>query len=256
MLGAIIGDIAGSIYEFNNARTEDFPLLGPGCDFTDDTICTVAVAEAAMTDQDYAKHLQTWCRKYPHPMGSYGGNFARWIHEENPEPYGSWGNGAPMRVASIGWLFDSEAEVAKQARASAAVTHNHQFGLFAAELVATAIFRLRHGAPKETAANNIEKVFGWLPEYRPFSNKFDESSMNAVPVAVSCFLASNSFEDAVRKSIIVGGDSDTIGAITGALAEAYYGIPEYMKEKALNMLPTEIKAVLEQFNHSIESKIK
>ena len=157
-----------------------------------------------------------------------------------------------MRVASIGWLFDTEAEVAKQARASAAVTHNHQFGLFAAELVATAIFRLHHGDPKETAVDNIEKVFGWLPEYRPFSNKFDESSMNAVPVAVSCFLASDSFEDAVRKSIIVGGDSDTIGAITGALAEAYYDIPEDIRTKALAMLPDDIKAIYNQFKQSIK----
>lgn len=109
MLGAIIGDIAGSKYEFNNVRTEEFEFMGVGCDYTDDSICTVAVAEAAMTDQDYASHLQAWCRKYPHPMGSYGGNFARWIHQEKPEPYGSWGNGAPMRVASIGWLFDTEA---------------------------------------------------------------------------------------------------------------------------------------------------
>lgn len=156
-----------------------------------------------------------------------------------------------MRVAAVGWLFDTEDEVAKQARASAAVTHNHQYSLFAAELVATAIFRLRHGAPKETAADNIEKVFGWLPEYRPFSNQFDESSMNAVPVAVSCFLASIGFEDAVRKSIIVGGDSDTIGAITGAIAEAYYGIPEDIKAKALSFLPEEIKSVLKHFNQKI-----
>lgn len=251
MLGAIIGDIAGSKYEFNNARTEDFILMGPGCDYTDDTICTVAVADAAMTDQDYATHLQAWCRRYPHPMGSYGGNFARWIHMEKPEPYGSWGNGAPMRVASVGWLFDTEEEVARQARASAAVTHNHRFGLAAAELVATAVFRLRHGAPKETAADNVEKAFGWLPEYRPFSNRFDESSMNAVPVAVSCFLASDSFEDAIRKSIIVGGDSDTIGAITGALAEAHYGIPEDIKAQALAMLPDDIRAVIDRFNKSI-----
>lgn len=252
MLGAIIGDVAGSRYEFNNVRTEQFEFMGPGCDYTDDTICTVGVAEAAMSDRDYAKHLQAWCRRYPHPMGSYGGNFAMWIHEENPEPYGSWGNGAPMRCSATGWLFDTEAEVARQARASAAVTHNHQFGLFAAELVATSIFRLRHGAPKETAADNIEKVFGWLPEYRPFSNPFDESSMNAVPVAVSCFLASDSFEDAVRKSIIVGGDSDTIGAITGSLAEAYFGIPEDIRSKALAFLPDDILAVYDRFVKSIK----
>ena len=251
MLGAIIGDIAGSKYEFNNLRTEDFIFMGPGCDYTDDTICTVAVAEAAMTDQDYASHLQKWCRRYPHPTGSYGGNFSRWIYEDNPEPYGSYGNGAPMRVSSIGWLFDTEKETARQARNSAAVTHNHQYGIFAAELIATAIWRLRHGAPKETAGENIERVFGWFPEYRPFSNKFDETSMNAVPVAVSCFMASDSFEDAVRKSIIVGGDSDTIGAITGSLAEAYYGIPEDIKAKALGFLPKDIIDVVSQFYASI-----
>lgn len=247
MLGAIIGDIAGSKYEFNNLRTEGFIFMGPGCDYTDDTICTVAVAEAAMTDKDYATHLQKWCRKYPHPMGSYGGDFARWIYEQSPEPYGSFGNGAPMRVSSIGWLFDTESETARQARNSAAVTHNHQYGLIAAEMVATAIWRLRHGAPKETAAENVKQCFGWLPEFRPFSNEFNETSMNAVPVAVSCFLASDSFEDAVRKSIIVGGDSDTIGAITGSLAEAFYGIPEDLKAKAMGFLPKDILDVLNTF---------
>lgn len=248
MLGAIIGDIAGSIYEFNNVKTEAFPFLGPGCSYTDDSICTVAIAEAAMSDMDYCRHLQSWCRKYPNPMGGYGGNFAQWIHSDNPEPYGSYGNGAPMWVPSIGWLFESEAETERQARASAAITHNHQYGLFAAELIATAIFRLRNGFPKETAAKNIEKVFGWLPEYSPFSNPFDETSMNAVPVAVSCFLASNGFEDAVRKSIIVGGDSDSIGAITGALAEAYYGIPEDIGQKALALLPQDMISVYNLFN--------
>ena len=251
MLGTIIGDIVGSKYEFDNVRTENFILMGPDCDFTDDTVCTVAVVEAAMTDGNYAAHLQSWCRRYPHPMGGYGGNFAKWINDDNPEPYGSYGNGAPMRVSSIGWLFDSEEETARQARNSAAVTHNHQYGLFAAELIATAIWRLRHGAPKETAGENIERVFGWFPEYRPFSNKFDETSMNAVPVAVTCFLASDSFEDAVRKAIIVGGDSDTIGAITGSLAEAYYGIPEDIKAKALEFLPQGIIDVVSKFYASI-----
>lgn len=252
MLGAIIGDIAGSIYEFNNIKTEEFELMGPGCEYTDDSVCTIAVAEAAMTDCDYAKHLQSWCRRYPHPMGSYGGNFKNWIWSDDPQPYGSFGNGAPMRVASIGWLFDSEDETARQARDSAAVSHNHQYGMFGAELIATAIYRLRHGAPKETAAQNVEKAFGWLPEYRPFSNEFNETTMNAVPVAVSCFLASTSFEDAIRKSIIVGGDSDTIGAITGALAEAFYGIPEYLKAKAISILPNDIIAVLNSFKTMIK----
>lgn len=251
MLGAIIGDIAGSKYEFDNVRTENFEFMGLGCDYTDDTICTVAVAEAAMTDQDYAASLQKWCRRYPNPMGCYGGKFAKWIHMEHPKPYGSFGNGAPMRCSATGWLFDSEEEVRHQARHSAIVTHNHELGIFGAELIATAIFRMRHGAPKETAADYVESAFGWLPEYRPFSNPFNETTMNAVPIAVSCFLASTDFEDAVRKAIIVGGDSDTIGAITGSLAEAYYGIPEEIKNKALKFLPQDLLGVYEEFSNAI-----
>ena len=251
MIGAIIGDIAGSKYEFNNVRREDFPLMDTGCDFTDDTVCTVAVADAILHGKDYAAALQEWCRRYPHPMGAYGGNFSRWIWSENPEPYGSFGNGCAMRVSPIGWLFSDEKTVAAEARKSSAVTHNHPHGMDGAELIATAIFRLRCGAPKETAAENVVKAFGWLPEYRPFSNKFDETVMNAVPVAVSCFLASESFEDAVRKSIVVGGDSDTIGAIVGGLAEAYYGVPSELKVKALEFLPEEMKIIVTEFETKV-----
>lgn len=253
MLGAIIGDIAGSKYEFNNVRTEDFKLMGAGCGFTDDTICTVAVAEAAMSDQDYAAHLQAWCRRYPNPMGGYGGRFSKWIRMDRPEPYGSYENGAPMRCSATGWIFTTEEEVQQQARESARVTHNHRMGLLGAELVATGIFKMRHGAGKEAAAEGVEAAFGWLPEYRPFSNPFSETTMNAVPVAVSCFLASNSFEDAVRKAILVGGDSDTIGAITGSLAEAFYGIPDDLRAKALSFLPEDILAVYDRFQKAIKA---
>ena len=253
MIGSIIGDIAGSLYEFNNVHTEAFPLMGAGCDYTDDTVCTMAIADAILHGKDYGAALQDWCRRYPDPMGAYGVNFSSWIRSENPEPYGSFGNGCAMRVSPVGWLFNEEKIVAAEARKSAAVTHNHPYGMAGAELIATAIFRLRGGAPKETAADNVAKIFGWLPEYRPFSNKFDETVMNAVPVAVSCFLASDSFEDAVRKSIVVGGDSDTIGAIVGSLSEAYYGVPDDLKAKALGFLPEEMNAIIAEFERQRKS---
>lgn len=244
MFGAIIGDISGSRYEFNNVRTMEFELMDSHCEFTDDTVCTVAVADALLNGRGYADALQDWCRRYPHPMGGYGSSFANWIHMDNPKPYGSYGNGCAMRVSPCGFLADDEDSAGLEARKAAGVSHDHHYALDGAELIARAIFRLRNGEPKETAALHIEKVFGWLPEYRPFSNPFDETVMNAVPVAVSCFLASDSFEDAIRKSIIVGGDSDTIAAICGGLAEAYYGIPEDLKQKALTFLPDDMKAVI------------
>ena len=248
MIGAIIGDIAGSKYEFDNVRTEDFELMGPGCDFTDDTICTVAIADAILNGKEYDAALQEWCRKYPHPMGGYGTRFNSWIWSETPEPYKSYGNGCAMRVSPVGWLFDEKKIVAHEACNTAAVTHNHPASLYGAEHIAVTIYRLRGGAPKEIAIKDVENAFGWLPEYRPFSNPFDETVMNAVPVAVSCFMASNSFEDAIRKSIIVGGDSDTIGAITGSIAEAYYGVPEDLKAKTLSFLPEEMKKIYEIFD--------
>ena len=248
MLGAIIGDIAGSKYEFNNVKTEDFELMGPGCDFTDDTICTVAIADAILHGKTYASALQEWCRKYPNPMGGYGTNFHKWIWEDDPQPYGSFGNGCAMRVSPCGWLFDDEDTVRQEAHKTAAVSHNNELSFFGSELMAVAIFNLRKGKPKECATKWIQAAFGWLPEYRPFSNRFDETVMNAVPVAVSCFMARDSFEDAVRKSIIVGGDSDTIGAITGSLAEAYYGISDDLKKKAISFLPVDMLEIYQEFS--------
>jgi len=253
MIGAIIGDIAGSIFEFNNARTEDFELMGPGCEFTDDTVCTVAIADAILSGKTYAAALREWCRKYPHPMGGYGANFSQWINSDSKEGYGSYGNGCLMRLSPVAWLFNDEERVKEEARKSSEVSHNHILALCTAELLASAIFRLRCGAEKETSALYVEKACGWLPEYRPFSNKFEETCMNALPVAVGCFMASTSFEDAIRKAIIVGGDSDTIGAVVGSLAEAYYGVPEEMKKKAMTFLPEEISTVVEKFYSTVKT---
>lgn len=253
MLGAIIGDIVGSRFEFNNAKTTSFDLFAKECSFTDDTICTVAVADAIMNHHTYLNGyvykltLRTWCSRYSIPMGGYGVSFARWLASDNPQPYYSFGNGAAMRVSPVGWLFDCEMEVEYEAAKSAEMTHNHPEGIKGAQVIALCIFMLRRRYSKKQVMKFVESQYGKIPPYRPFSNPFDESCMNAVPVSVSCFLASTDFEDAIRKAVLVGGDSDTIGAITGSLAEAHYGIPTAIRDAGQAYLPTEMKNIVDQF---------
>lgn len=247
MLGAITGDIAGSRFEFNNAKTTDFDLFTKECSFTDDTICTVAVADAILNGKSYQAGIHGWCRKYPHPMGGYGGSFARWVHSDNPQPYNSFGNGSAMRVSPAGWLFNNEIRVRDEATKSAEVTHNHPEGIKGAQVIALCIYFLRNGADKPYIEQFVRREYGAIPAPEPFSNPFDETCMNAVPVSVSCFLQSNDFEDAIRRAIIIGGDSDTIGAITGSLAEAHYNIPETVREAALSYLPDDMKKIINQF---------
>lgn len=252
MLGAIIGDIVGSRFEFNNARRADFELFTKESTYTDDTICTVAIADAAMNGWNYADALLDWCRRYPHPKGAYGASFAAWLASEKPRPYYSFGNGAAMRVSSIGWLYGSMLETLEAAKESAEVTHDHPQGIQGAQATAALVFLLRHGGSKEQARELIEKVYGQhIPPYRPFSNPFTEECGATVLTAASCFLSSQNFEDAIRKAILVGGDSDTIGAVTGAFAEAYYGVPELIKKQALARLPDEMLDVIRQFNFQI-----
>jgi len=252
MLGAIIGDIAGSVYEFNNVKTEDFPLFSKMSSFTDDTICTVAVADCAMNDWNYKDALVDWCSRYPRPMGGYGTSFQQWLKSADHVPYYSWGNGSAMRVSSIGWLFDNDIQTSMEAKKSAVVTHDHPKGVAGAQITALTIFYLRNGRTKEQTRAFAEKIYGHkLPEYVPFSNLFDETSEGTVPVALSCFLASESFEDAVRKAILIGGDSDTIAAITGSFAEAYYGIPDEIAKLAMRRLPEDMKEVVHQFYRTI-----
>ena len=246
MIGAIIGDIAGSVYEFNNAKTEDFPLITKQSNYTDDTICTIAIADATMNDRSYKDALLDWCLAYPHPMGGYGASFLQWLLSINHQPYYSYGNGAAMRVSSIGWLCNSQYEVCETAKMSAEVSHDHPEGIYGAQAVALAVFGLRQGRSKDEIKDFISQHYT-IPKYEPFSNPFDETCQNAVPVAVSCFLASNSFEDAIRKAIVVGGDSDTIAAICGGFAEAYYGVPAELKRVALKKLPHDMRSVVRQF---------
>jgi ADP-ribosylglycohydrolase len=247
MLGTIIGDIVGSRFEFDNVRSVEFELFTDECSFTDDTICTVSVADAILNGRSYADSLHGWCREYPHPMGGYGVSFAQWVHSDAPRPYYSFGNGAAMRVGPVGWLLNDELSVACVAGLTAEITHNHPEGVKGAQVIALCVFMLRKGSTKEWIREFVESKYGALPKYRPFSNPFNETCMNAVPVAVSCFLASADFEDAIRKAILVGGDSDTIGAITGSLAEAYYEVPDALRARALAYLPDEMKTIVDQF---------
>lgn len=252
MLGAIIGDIVGSPYEFANTHDRDFPLFGNNCDFTDDTICTVAVADALVSGKHFRDAIREWCRRYPHPKGSYGGSFSAWLRSTNAHPYGSWGNGAAMRVSPCGWAFDSEAVTLRAALASAAVTHNHVEGLIGASTVARAIFMLRldraltFSSPK--IVNLIVSNYGEGWEDRvPATGVFDESSHGCVPLAFLICMKADGFVDAVRRAVLYGGDTDTVGAIVGSLAEARWGIPSEVADKALSMLPNEMRTVINEF---------
>ncbi len=245
MLGAIIGDIVGSRFEFNNSKAYDFELFTSQCDFTDDTICTVAVADAVLGNGSYKDCLHKWCRQFPHPMGSYGSSFARWIASAEPQPYNSFGNGAAMRVSPIAWAFDKSADVLREAIASACVSHNHPEGIKGAMATALAVFTLKNGKNKE-CVRSIEQLF-YDASVRYQRGVFDETCQGTVPVALRIMYDSSSFEDAIRLAMAWGGDSDTLGAIVGGMAEALYGIPDSIKKRAMTFLPAEMKDVVKDF---------
>ena len=276
MLGAMIGDIVGSKYEFNNTFDYDFKMFGGGCDFTDDTICTVAIADAILNGRSYQESLLDWCRRYPSPKGAYGGRFAAWIRSLNPQPYNSFGNGSAMRVSPVAWLFDDLSQVLEEAEKTALPTHNHPEGIKGAKAVAHAIWYFRKsrfseeskdseneetkGLKNENAKaskDENETIQGFMSIARSYyedfdtrvypKGKFDETCMDAVPLSFYLLSQASSFEDAIRLAISHGGDSDTIGAIVGSIAEARFGIPQEMKEKAISYLPDDMKDVLKQF---------
>ena len=287
MLGAIIGDIAGSKYEFNNTFDYDFGMFGEGCDFTDDTICTVAIADAILNGRSYQESLLDWCRRYPSPKGAYGGRFAGWIHSLDPQPYNSFGNGSAMRVSPVAWLFDNLSQVLEEAEKTALPTHNHPEGIKGAKAVAHAIWHFRKsrfsekskdseneetkGLKNENAKaskDENETIQGFMSIARSYyedfdtrvypKGKFDETCMDAVPLSFYLLSQASSFEDAIRLAISHGGDSDTIGAIVGSIAEARFGIPQEMKEKALSYLPDDMKDIWKQFTEisSINTPIR
>jgi len=256
MLGAITGDIVGSRFEFNNHLSTDFELFTPECDFTDDTICTIAIADALLKGVSFEESLLYWCRKYPNPKGGYGGSFSAWLHSENPQPYNSFGNGSAMRVSPCAWLSNDRNKVLYYARLSAECTHNHPEGIKGAKAVADCIFQARLKKSKGmiiVIANRHYQYasYAMKPDEIRMTNTFNETCQVTVPQAIACFLESSDFESAIRLAVSIGGDSDTIAAMTGSIAEAYYGIPENIKSEALEYLPEDMLKVLSNFNRQI-----
>lgn len=247
MLGAIIGDIVGSRFEFNNTSDYGFELFAEDCGFTDDTICTVAVADAILKGIPYKDSILAWCRKYPHPMGAYGCSFARWITASDPQPYGSYGNGAAMRVSPVGLAFKTDDEVLSEAKKSAECSHSHEEGIKGAQVIALATHCLYHH-PQQEAKEDVlaicEQYYGEdYADRLPKMGEWNETCQGCVPLAIHIFLQSTNFEDAIRKAVSYGGDSDTLGAIVGSLAAAFYEIPNSIKTKALEYLPDDMREV-------------
>lgn len=249
MLGAIIGDIVGSVYEWNNIKTTQFPFFQPDCFFTDDSVLTVATASALMSEKGYTETYQDFSRRYP--GRGYGGNFSDWIYAQNPQPYNSWGNGSAMRVSPVGFAFDSVEAVLEEAKRSAEVTHNHPEGIKGAQATALAVLLARQGVPQDEIRTEISTRFGYdldrtLADIRPVYT-YDVSCQGSVPEAIIAFLGATDFEDAIRKAISIGGDSDTIACITGGIAEAAFGVPEEIAEQAYGYLPDEFIQIVEKF---------
>ena len=262
MLGAIIGDIIGSPYEWHNIKKKDFPLFRRRSHFTDDSVMTIAVAEALITaqkqdcldDEQGVKDLlvdamHKWGNEYPN--AGYGGTFIRWLAMESAEPYNSWGNGSAMRVSPAGWMAGDLETTRRLARWTAEVTHNHPEGIKGAEAVASAIFLARAGASKEEIKEYVVNEFGYdldrtCDEIRP-DYEFDVSCQGSVPEAIIAFLEGEDFEDVIRNAVSLGGDSDTIAAMAGSIAEAYFGIPAWMQQEGLTRLKNDMLDVYESF---------
>jgi len=251
MQGAIAGDIIGSIFEFSNHKSEDFELFGRYNRFTDDSVMTIATADAILNGKEYAEAYKEWGRKYPN--AGYGARFSDWLRSDSMAAYGSYGNGSAMRVSPVGFACNSLEAVLRESQRSAEVTHNHLEGIKGAQCVATAIFLARTGAGKEEIKAYSEKQFCYdlsksLNEIRP-GYGFDETCQGSVPQAIRAFLESSNWEDAVRKGISLGGDSDTIGCIVGGIAQAYYkGIPTAVSEQTFKKVPSDFLTIIEEFN--------
>jgi len=259
MFGAILGDIIGAPFEFDRGKkTKDFPMFSRESRFTDDTVMTIAVAEALMdsrgrseeeTKQALVDSMRKWGRKYPH--AGYGGRFRHWLWAEDPQPYGSFGNGSAMRVAAAGWLYDTLEETQEKARWTAEVTHNHPEGIKGAEATACAIFLARTGKSKQEIKDFIIGEFGYnlnrtCDEIRP-TYRHVESCQETVPEAITAFLEGKDFEDIIRTAVSLGGDCDTLTCIAGSMAEAMFGVPEELKKECRNRLPEDLLKVLDRF---------
>ena len=264
MYGAILGDIIGSPYEFDmGSNTKNFPLFSDNSTFTDDTVMTIAIADAFLDEtlpmdekiirQRLIESMQHYGKLYP--RAGYGSMFRRWLRSNNPRPYGSYGNGSAMRVASVAWLFNDFGLMQLMARLSAEVTHNHPEGIKGAEATATAIFLARTGHTKAEIKSYIENKFGYdlsrtCDQIRPNYHHV-ESCQETVPEAIIAFLEGKSFEDVIRTAVSLGGDCDTLTCIAGAIAEGFFGVPEELKQECRNRLPEQLLNVLLQFDHHL-----
>ncbi len=264
MYGAILGDMIGSPYEFDRGdKTKDFEMFNSHIRYTDDSVMTLAVAKAIMeagkdADEDtlkaaFVKWMQAFGGSYA--RGEYGGRFAGWLMMDDPEPYGSYGNGSAMRVSLIGWVYDSIERTREVARWSAEVTHNHPEGIKGAESTAAAIYLARTGASKYEIKKYITDNFGYdlgrtCDEIRPHYHHV-ESCQETVPEAITAFLEGTDFEDVIRTAVSLGGDCDTLTCIAGSIAEAFYGVPYEMKEECRKRLPEELRKILFGFCETI-----
>jgi ADP-ribosylglycohydrolase len=250
MLGAIAGDVIGSVFEGSGSKTTDFPLLSPDNAFTDDTVLTVAIASAILDQTDYADSLRKFGRRHPHLP--YGGTFRKWLDNDMLGPYNSWGNGSAMRVSPVGWAFDSVENILLEAKRSADVTHNHPEGVRGAQATALSIYLARRGAQKIEIRREIAARFGYdlkrtADEIRQ-AYEFDVSCQGSVPESIICFLDSDSFENSVRLAISLGGDADTMACIARAIAEAYYGsVPQPVESSVRGCLTPDLLAVVDRF---------
>jgi len=259
MLGAVIGDVVGSKFEFDRGPwTKEFTFFTRECCFTDDTAMTIAIADALMSvgkDADSEtiknaciKSMKKWGKRYPY--AGYGGRFYHWVLTSDTKPYGSWGNGSAMRVSAVGDLYDTLDRTREVARLTAEVTHNHPEGIKGAECTAAVMFLARTGKSKSEIKEYVEKEFDYditktVDELRPF-HKHDESCMDALPKALISFLEGTSYEDVVRNAISLGGDTDTIAAIAGGMAEAFYGIPDEFRKEVRKYLPKDMLEVVDK----------
>ena len=255
MIGAIAGDIIGSVYEGLDEKTKRFPLFGPHNWFTDDTVLTVAVAESILRGSDLVDILHDYFHRYP--QVGYGGSFIEWAVLRRREPYNSWGNGSAMRVSPVGFAYDTLDDVMQHAQRTAAVTHNHPEGIRGAQATAAAIYLARTGSDKQAIRRHIVDAFGYdlstpLDEIRE-TYEFDVSCQGSVPQSITAFLEAVDFEDAIRNAISLGGDADTMACIAGGIAEAYWGVPAEIEQRALSFLDDQLLAVVDEFNRRYRS---
>jgi ADP-ribosylglycohydrolase len=266
MLGAIIGDMAGSIYEFDNIKSRDFEFLSERCEPTDDSILTCAIARALIDVKGRGTQLERVImfrmKEYflanPLPMGGFGAKFFQWALSDVTEPYGSWGNGAAMRISPVAYVANTEAEVKLLSRIVTGTTHNDLEGLKGGEVTALAVFKALHGVTKEDIQKMVKSYYPgeYSVEELHRTYTFEPSCQKTVPEGMQCFFESEDYESAIRNVMYIGGDCDTLGAIVGAVAGAYYGIPEWIQEKALSIMPDYMAEDYEDFKAMYMDKEK